>query len=576
MPRGLPISTFVDISTAIAAGGVLRTQFGTGLLISTDASIAAGGTGKAQVFSDIDAVNAVFDAGEALDGAAVWFSADPPPKSLYIGRWATTDVATTLRGGSPAVIGDISIANATFSVAGNNVTANLSGASTYTAAATTLQSLIRTAGGGEVTGVTVGAGGSSYAQTTTTVAFSGGGATLQATGTVTVTSGAVTAVTVSTPGRGYSSIPTVTITDSGSGTGATATAAISTGDLRLSGATFVYDTNSFLLTLTGADDIGATFGSTGTGTDISTLLGFGVSSGANYQQGHDAEGVVDAIGEMIALATGTAPVALMLANDAPLTSGGVDTRNAVAAYAQAGDFVFGLLDTSDQALVTGDTSSHAAQAFENEQSHVEPLYSAPGQRPDIGLLALLSSQNLNQPGSIITPHLKSLPGARPTRITETQRRELERKRTNVYTTVGGSPALVGGYTGRAGSWADAVWFLLFLKNELELSIFNAQRASRRFNTAILTDTVTGVMEVAVRSGGVMPGGQVNSSTKQEIISVTGNNDFDGTLVAGYLLWVEQPSARSDLDREARVGRFRAWLSPSDAIHSVIGDLILSG
>ena len=455
------------------------------------------------------------------------------PKSLYIGRWATTDVATTLRGGSPAPIGDLSIANATFTVAGNSVTANLSAATTYAVVATTLQALIRTAGGGEVTGVTIGTPGSGYVQSTTTVAFTGGGATLQATGTVAVNSaGAVTAVTVSTPGRGYNTVPTVTITDSGAGTGATATAAISTGDLRLSGATFVYDTNAFLLTLTGADDIGATFGSTGTGTDISTLLGFGVSSGANYQQGHDSEAVVDAIGEMIALATGTAPVALILADDAPLTSGGVDTRNAVAAYAQAGDFVFGLLDTSDQALVTGDTSSHAAQAFENEQSHVEPLYSAPGQRPDIGLLALLSSQNLNQPGSIITPHLKSLPGSQPTRITETQRRELERKRTNVYTTVGGSPALVGGYTGRAGSWADAVWFLLFLKNELELEIFNAQRASRRFNAAILTDTVTGVMEVAVRSGGVMPGGQVNASTKQDIIATTGNNDFDGTLCSG--------------------------------------------
>ena len=156
------------------------------------------------------------------------------------------------------------------------------------------------------------------------------------------------------------------------------------------------------------------------------------------------------------------------------------------------------------------------------------------------------------------------------------RRELERKRTNVYTTVGGSPALVGGYSGRAGSWADAVWFLLFLKNELEISIFNAQRASRRFNTAILTDTITGVMEVAVRSGGAMPGGRVNASTKQDIISTTGNNDFDGVLVAGYLLWVEQASARSDLDRENRTARFKAWLSPSDAIHSVIGDLVLSG
>ena len=228
---------------------------------------------------------------------------------------------------------------------------------------------------------------------------------------------------------------------------------------------------------------------------------------------------------MIALATGSAPVALLLADDAPLVLGTVDTRNAVAAYAQAGDFVFGLLDTSDQALVTGDTSSHAAQAFESEQSHVEPLYSAPGQRPDIGLLALLSSQNLNQPASIITPHLKSIPGAQPTRITETQRRELERKRTNVYTTVGGSPALVGGYTGRAGSWADAVWFLLFLKNRgwRLRSIFNAQRAIRGVSTRqSLTDTITRCHggRRSLRWGNARRG-QVNASTKQDIIAVTG-------------------------------------------------------
>ena len=150
----------------------------------------------------------------------------------------------------------------------------------------------------------------------------------------------------------------------------------------------------FLLTLTSAANIGATFGSTGTGTDVSSLLGFGASSGANYRQGHDTEAVTDAIGEMVALAQGGAPVAIMLADDAPLTFGtpAVDTREAVAAYAQAGDYVFGLLDTADQALASGDTTSQAAHGLsQRQQSHVEPVYSMPDERPDIGLLALMSS-----------------------------------------------------------------------------------------------------------------------------------------------------------------------------------------
>ena len=74
MPRGLPISTFVDITTDIQAGGVLRTEFGTGLLITIDDALPAGGPGKAQVFNDRQGVQEVTGAGDALDDAAAWFS----------------------------------------------------------------------------------------------------------------------------------------------------------------------------------------------------------------------------------------------------------------------------------------------------------------------------------------------------------------------------------------------------------------------------------------------------------------------------------------------------------------------
>ena len=101
----------------------------------------------------------------------------------------------------------------------------------------------------------------------------------------------------------------------------------------------------------------------GTGTDISSFLGLTAATGADYKQGHDAESVSDAVGEMVDLAVGGAPVALMLSDDVPLLYGPsdvFDTREELAAYAQAGDYVFGLLDTADQALVTGDITSHVA------------------------------------------------------------------------------------------------------------------------------------------------------------------------------------------------------------------------
>ena len=494
----LPISTVVDINAGIQAGGVLRTEYGTGLLVTQDAALPAGGSGKAQVFKDIDAVNAVFSAGAALSGAQVWFGQDPPPKSLYIGRWAPADVSTTLRGGTMVgSVASMAVAGASFRYNDEDYAIDMSGGSftTYAAIATALESAIA----GNVSGTTV-----------------------------------------------------------------------------------VYGTDGrLLLTLTSAQDLGyLETHSGGTGTDISGLLAMRADSpGVDYKPGHDAESLVDGVGEMLRLASGTTPVALMLAGDIPETYGAGDandTRDELAAFAQAGDYVMGLRDTAAQALATNDATSKTALVFSRQQSHVNAVYTKAGQYPDIGMLALLSAQNLNQPASIITTHLKALSNVEATDITQTQLLELERKRANVYTTIAGLPSLYGGFSGKAGNWADAVWWLLWLKNEVELKIFNAQRASRRFNTAILRDTLGQCMRVAERSGGIQRGGRVNAALAEDIRQVTGNQAFDGTLPNGYTIWIETPSVRSDLDRENRVGRFRVWVSPSDAIHKVVGSIVLAG
>lgn len=78
---------------------------------------------------------------------------------------------------------------------------------------------------GPVTGITITAGGSSYASATTSVSASGGGGS-GFIGLPIIVGGIVVGVYILHPGEGYTSAPTITITDSGSGTGAAATASI--------------------------------------------------------------------------------------------------------------------------------------------------------------------------------------------------------------------------------------------------------------------------------------------------------------------------------------------------------------
>lgn len=486
----LDVSTFVDIDTQVAAGGVPRLDFGIGLLVTTDETLPAGGSGKAVIYNSIEAVTKAFGEGSVKDGAAVWFAADPPPKSLMIGRWAHMDVPTTLRGAAPAAVASASLAaaNSRFAVNGQDVAADLSGANTYNAKAAVIQEAIRKLGGG------------------------------------------------------------------------------------LAGATFAYENAAFTLTLAGATVIeGGVFGPPSEGTDISTALGFSADAGPTYRQGHDQESVAAAVVEMAALSKQGAPVALMIDTNVPLLVNGIDTRDALSTFAQGGDWMFGLLDTAEAALVQAEAGSKLALAFAAARDKIVPAYSIPGQRPDIGILAALSAQDLDQPATIITLDGKPLPGVLPSPVDDAQAAELARKNANVYATVAGLPSLVGGSSARTGYWLDAVWWLLWMKNNLQRSIWLAKRGSRRFTNAILADTLLEVAQAGVSNGGIQPGRTVTQTVKADIIATTGNRNFDGVLTTGFLPYVTRN--RTDSDTENRVGRFKLWCTGSEAIHKVFGDVV---
>ena len=485
-------STFVQVRTSIEAGAVPRLSFGRGLLVTTDARLSAGGADKARLFNDIRDVSDFFgSAGDTTAAARVWFGADPQPQGLYIGRWANTDVETSLTGATlttAPTAGGFIASNAAFGINGQDVTVDLSGATndTYTKIAATIQAAIIALGG------------------------------------------------------------------------------------VLLGVSFVYDTDHFVLTFAGGDPItGGVFTAPGTGTDISEDVGMGAASNPTYVQGLDAEGITAGVDAMLATAVGASPVFVMLADDVPDLVGVIDTRNALRDHAQASEFVYALLDTADQALVTGDTTSHAALAFADQQDHVAAVYGVAGEKPDVGIMALMSAQNFDLPASIITVHGKTMPSVTAADLTGSQIDELERKRTNTYALVGDTPRALGSYTSRAGYWLDAVVWLLWLRSAVEARIWNTITASRRYTNSLLYDDLIRVLDLGVTNGGIQPGGTVSAATKADIIAATGNQDFDGTLTAGYLVHI---NPLNQADRTNRVARFTVWVAGTEAIHRVFGDI----
>ena len=492
--RGLPISTFVKIATQIVAGGILRTEYGAGLLVTTEAGIPAGGVGKIRRYADIEAVQSDFATGEALAAARVWFGGDAEPHALFIGRWATADVATIATGTWPGTVAmaPLNASNASFSVNGSDVVGvDLSGVSTYAGIATAVAAAIVALGG----------------------IFAGATFTYEATA------------------------------NNGSG--------------------------GFVLTIDGdgslANDGAFAAHSAGTGTDISAALGFTIPV---YAQGHDTETLDAALAEMLpqstasvngAQASGGSPTLPMVDGSCPAIVGTVDTRESLADYVQAGDYFAFIRDNGADALATSGTFRH--YVFAQQLSDVEAVvgagmnFGSGTNYIDVAANSFLSSQRFNLPASIKNPHLKSMPGATAILVDGDQLADLVATRTSVYTIVGGLPSLAGGYTGKAGVWADAQYWLGWLKNELEINIFNAQRGSDRFATALLTDTINDVMATAERSGGLGPGARVNDAVRNQIRRTFSRPDFDGILPNGWIPWIEQPHSRSDLDRENRVGRF---------------------
>ena len=492
------ISEVVRVSASIVPRGELRKTFGVTLFVTTDEDfLDATGAGRLKTYTDIASVGKDFaTTSEPYVAAQRYFSQEPFPKALIVGRWAKGNVSSEIRTGkitASAPTTALKQSDGSFRILGTNVTGiNTSSSTSWTAFATVLTTKIN---GTALSGFTV-----EWDATNTRFNFK------HAT---------------------YGDLSDLLTT---------ATSSVG---------------SDFSALLMGTEDTGAT-----------SILG---SAATTLAAGLDAIEDLDSSFYFVTIEKGE--------NDADAS---VDLDEWVAARS----YHAMLEANSSDVLVTGETTSKAAEISANESARTNLSYSGAEEYLSLSVAARLSGVNMNGTNSLITLNLKQMPGVDPdTELSKTQIAELIRKNINYYSKFGASNAYRDGRNLKAGIWTDVRFFLDWFVNAVQVEVFNALYSSNRIpqtaaGMAVIRESIEGVCRDAIRNGGIATG-TVSPATKADIIAVTGNLDFDGSLSNGYLIHSTPISEQTQIQRESRVSpQVRVFLKGSGALHEIDIDIRL--
>ncbi len=221
-------------------------------------------------------------------------------------------------------------------------------------------------------------------------------------------------------------------------------------------------------------------------------------------------------------------------------------------------------------LEAAETASIGAVMSAKRQNKVSAIYG--GDEKAIGLAAIFSSVNFNLPGGQITGKFKRIQGTTADKLTAAQIAELDRKRINHYTD----------YTAEGvsfGTWIDTQYWIDWFADAMKRAVDQLFQGSgvvphTSSGAAAVRDTVIGICRQGVINGGIAPA-EVSAALRSEIQRVTGNEEFDGFLTAGYLVHVVPVSEQSQADRSNRVGPgVKVFVKGAGAIHDLAIDIVL--
>lgn len=304
--------------------------------------------------------------------------------------------------------------------------------------------------------------------------------------------------------------------------------------------------------------------SSGTGDDLSELLGLTPAAGAQNQPGQEAETEAEAL-DAIQRIDGNWN---LLGYDKSLN--GTASMTNIANWIAANPGVVGYAHSNEAGAVDPtNTTALINQVAASDQSGVIPFWTPDAGYHGLSLLAAFSSVNFNLPSSLITGMFRSLPGQDASALTDGEIDVLTARRINYYTTYGGEAIVAEGWIGGDAGYIDVQYWINWFENAVQVAVFNLLRREPRLpingdlGLARIQETIEVVCRQGVRNGGIAPG-EVSPELAGEIRD-TIMEEFDGNLTNGYLVYHPAPEAS---DPERTTPPFSTFLKGAEAAHKV--------
>ena len=322
--------------------------------------------------------------------------------------------------------------------------------------------------------------------------------------------------------------------------------------------------DEFVLTMPGNEKLGGPAGVPAAGRDLATALGWNAASGAVYRAGANQE---TAAAALTAIADADASF-YFIATDADVN--GTADMQAIGAWAGAGTYFYFAGSSEAGALTAAETTSQAAVLSSAGSKRVAISYSVNSDYLPVSIAGRMAAVNFDQPASLTTAMFRSCPGITASVLTKAQRDELDRKRINYYIGTDGPDIYATGVTAEEGVWIDQTYWLDWIVDRCQTAVFDLFVSSNAVpqtdsGVAALQDVLITELETGVQSGGIAPG-NVTAATQRQIQDVTGDDEFDGNLTNGYLIYIGSLADQSQTDRAARrAPPVRIWMKGGGAL-----------